>query len=55
MENETDAFEQGVGAFERGKAREDCPYPPEDERRTLWLEGFDKAKIADDLHVDGLP
>ncbi|WP_457798828.1 ribosome modulation factor [Methylocystis sp. S23] len=55
MEKERSAFEQGIDAFERGRAREDCPYAAEDERRKLWIEGWDKAKRADDLHVDGVP
>lgn len=49
------AFEEGIDAFERGKAREDCPYAADDDRRKLWMEGWDKAKRADDLLVDGLP
>jgi ribosome modulation factor len=55
MEKSKSAFEEGVDAFACGKNREDCPYPTEDDRRRLWLEGWDKAKRADDLHVDGLP
>ena len=55
MNNDRSAFEQGVDAFARGKVREDCPYPQGDDQRKLWLEGWEKAKIADELHVDGLP
>jgi ribosome modulation factor len=54
--DESKAFEEGVEAFSRGKNRDDCPYPAQDEaRRKRWLEGWDKAKRADDLLVDGLP
>ena len=55
MEKFKSAFEEGIDAFERGKAREDCPYAGEDDRRRLWIEGWDEAKRADDLLVDGLP
>lgn len=49
------AFEEGVSAFERGKERACCPYPEADDRRKSWLLGWDDAKRADDLLVDGLP
>ncbi|QGM97352.1 ribosome modulation factor [Methylocystis parvus] len=55
MEKAKSAFEEGIDAFERGKARDDCPYPVADDRRKLWIEGWDKAKRADDLLVDGTP
>jgi len=55
MEKVKSAFEEGIDAFERGKAREDCPYAGEDDRRKPWIEGWDEAKRADDFLVDGLP
>lgn len=55
MDDARSAFAEGVDAFSRGKERDACPYPTEDERRRFWLEGYDEAKIADDLHVDGMP
>ncbi|WP_424361002.1 ribosome modulation factor [Methylocystis parvus] len=55
IEKSESAFEEGVEAFGRGKSRDACPYPAEDDRRRLWLEGWDKAKRADDLYVDGPP
>jgi ribosome modulation factor len=55
MEQGDRAFAEGVEAFSRGKNRDDCPYPEDDSRHRRWLEGYDTAKIADDLHVDGMP
>jgi ribosome modulation factor len=55
MAENNSAFAEGVDAFSRGKSRDDCPYPSADERRRLWLDGYDAAKLADDLHVDGMP
>jgi ribosome modulation factor len=55
MEEGDRAYAEGVEAFSRGKSRDDCPYVADDARRPRWLEGYDTAKIADDLHVDGMP
>lgn len=55
MDDAGDAFAGGVEAFSRGKERTACPYPAEDARSRFWFEGYDAAKIADDLHVDGMP
>jgi ribosome modulation factor len=55
MDEVSDAFAEGVDAFSRGRARDACPYSPEDARRGPWLDGYDRAKLADELHVDGLP
>jgi ribosome modulation factor len=55
MDDANDAFAEGVEAFSRGRSRDACPYAGEDARRRLWLEGYDAAKLADDLHVDGMP
>jgi ribosome modulation factor len=49
------AFEEGIDAFERGKPRDVCPYAGEDDRRQFWMKGWDSAKRADDLFVDGMP
>lgn len=55
MEKGKSPFEEGVDAFSRGQSRESCPFPAEDDRRRFWLEGWDKAKLGDELYVDGLP
>ncbi|WP_442755091.1 ribosome modulation factor [Methylocystis sp. JAN1] len=55
MEKSESAFAEGVDAFARGKSRAECPYPSEDDRQKLWLEGWETAKRADDLYVDGPP
>ncbi len=55
MEISKTPFEEGVDAFERGKERADCPYAGNDDRRSFWIEGWEKARRADELLVDGLP
>jgi ribosome modulation factor len=52
---EKDAFAEGVDAFARGRPLEACPYPEGDERRAQWLDGWRRAKIGDELYVDGEP
>ncbi len=37
----TDPIAEGAHARARGRPKDACPYPPDSEARTAWLEGYD--------------
>ena len=43
-----DPFDEGFEAFDRGVAREDCPYPEGSAERKIWEEGWDEAESVDE-------
>jgi ribosome modulation factor len=45
-------FDQGVYAYGRDVAREDCPYPKGSDEREEWQDGWDEARYyAEDAEV----
>ncbi len=41
-------FLEGLDAFGRGVARQDCPYPPGSEEAEEWEEGWDEGNRLDE-------
>ncbi|MBB3285312.1 MULTISPECIES: hypothetical protein [unclassified Rhizobium] len=54
--SETEAYELGRKAFQKGASGDNNPFPEGDHRRDKWAHGFmDAQKILSDEHLPGRP
>ncbi len=45
----TDTYEEGYDAFNKGRTLDDSPYDQDADRQSDWSEGWEDAKIDNEL------